>query len=215
MGNTIVSSVPAAPKQARSKQTKEKIIQAAIQLFQERGFEKTTSNEIASAAGVSVGSFYVYFTDKRQLLLNIFDRLADELFKNVFESLKPEHLFDSELRPSIRQAVSNAIKDKQKQAGLHKVICELVLKDTEFSERHKALTQRSRARLQEILSLAQKAGLTRDLDIEAATFVVHRAVLDISQDYVTGCVEFDEERAIDSLSEMIYRFLFIPREEKA
>jgi AcrR family transcriptional regulator len=215
MGNTIAPGATAAPKQARSKQTREKIIQAAIQLFQERGYEKTTSNEIASAAGVSVGSFYVYFTDKRQLLLNIFDRLADELFKNVFESLKPEHLFDSELKPSIRQAVSNAIKDKQRQAGLHKVIYELVLKDTEFSERHKALTQRSRLRLQEILSLAQKAGLTRDLDIEAATFVVHRAVLDISQDYVTGCVEFDEERAIDSLSEMIYRFLFKPREERA
>ena len=56
MGNTIAPGVPAAPKQARSKQTREKIIQAAIRLFQERGYEKTTSNEIASAAGVSVGS---------------------------------------------------------------------------------------------------------------------------------------------------------------
>ena len=85
-----VLSTPGDPKQARSKQTKEKIVQAAIQLFQNRGYEGTTSNEIAAEAGVSVGSFYVYFTDKRQLLLSIFDRLADEMFKNIFEIVKPE-----------------------------------------------------------------------------------------------------------------------------
>jgi AcrR family transcriptional regulator len=212
MGNSLLAGAPSAPKQARSKQTKEKIVQAAIHLFEERGYEKTTSNEIAAAAGVSVGSFYVYFTDKRQLLLNIFDRLADELYKNIFDTVRPEHLFDSELRPRIRQAVTNAITDKQKHSGLHKVICELVLKDPEFTARHKALCERSIARLQEIISLANKAGLTREIDVEAASFVVHRVVLDISQDYVTGCMGFDQDRAIDSLADMIYRFLFKTRE---
>src|SRR5215475_9577012 len=109
MGESAALGVPADPKQARSKQTKEKIVQSAIRLFQERGYEKTTSNDIASEAGVSVGSFYVYFTDKRQLLLSIFDRLADELFKNIFDGLKPEHLFDSDLRHKIRVAVANTI----------------------------------------------------------------------------------------------------------
>src|SRR5215210_8804340 len=111
MGETGIISVPAHPKQPRSKQTKEKIIQSAIQLFEERGYEKTTSNDIAAEAGVSVGSFYVYFTDKRQLLLTIFDRLADEMFKNIFDNVKAEHLFDSDLRMRIRQVVANAIKE--------------------------------------------------------------------------------------------------------
>src|SRR5438045_5671244 len=98
MGDTMAVSLPTDPKQARSKQTKEKIVQAAIKLFQERGYEKTTSNDIASAAGVSVGSFYVYFTDKRQLLLTIFDRLAEELYTHNFDGLKAECLFGSGLR---------------------------------------------------------------------------------------------------------------------
>src|SRR6266480_4763793 len=120
MGESIGLSIPVTPKQARSKQTKEKIVQAAIQLFQERGYEKTTSNDIAAEAGVSVGSFYVYFTDKRQLLLTIFDRLADDLYKNIFDGLKPEHLFDSNLRRRIKQAVANTILYKQKHSGLHR-----------------------------------------------------------------------------------------------
>ena len=211
MVENLAVSAPADPKQARSKQTKEKIIQAAIGLFQERGYEKTTSNEIASAAGVSVGSFYVYFTDKRQLLLTIFDRLADEMFKHAFDSLRPEILFDTELRTGIRQAVANTVEDKQRMSGLHRVICELVLKDAEFAARQKALIERSLSKIREIISLASKAGLTWDIDVEAATFVVHRVVFDLSQDYVTGAVEFDKERAIDSLSDMIYRFLFKPK----
>jgi AcrR family transcriptional regulator len=213
MGETVVLSVPADPKQARSKQTKEKIINAAIHLFQERGYEKTTSNDIAAAAGVSVGSFYVYFTDKRQLLLTIFDRLADELFKNIFAGMRPEHLFDAELKPRIKQAVANAIVDKQNHSGLHRVIHELVLKDAEFAARHKEVMDRSIGRLQELISLANKAGLTWDIDVEAAAFVVHRVVFDLSQDYVTGCCEFDKNRAIEALSNMIYRFLFKPRNE--
>lgn len=212
MGESVVVSLPADPKQARSKQTKEKIIQAAIKLFQERGYEKTTSNDIASEAGVSVGSFYVYFTDKRQLLLTIFDRLSNELFKNIFDSMRAEHLFDPDLRPRIKQAVANAIFDKQKHSGLHRVICELVLKDDEFAVRHKAVMERSIARLNELISLANKASITWEIDVEAAAFVVHRVVFDLSQDYVIGSVEFDKSRAIDALADMIYRFLFKSKE---
>jgi len=211
MGESIALDVPANPKQARSKKTKEKIVQAAIQLFQGRGYEKTTSNDIASEAGVSVGSFYVYFTDKRQLLLTIFDRLADELYKNIFDGLKPEHLFDSNLRRRIKQAVANTIIDKQKHSGLHRVVSELLLKDADFAARHKAVMARSIAKLQELISLAEKAGLTWDIDVEAAAFIVQRVVFDVSQDYVTGCCEFDKERAIDALADMIHRFVFRPK----
>ena len=214
MGESFGLSVPTDPKQARSRQTKEKIVQAAILLFEERGYERTTSNDIATEAGVSVGSFYVYFTDKRQLLLSIFDRLADELYKNIFDGLKAEHLFDAELRPRIRQAVANTILDKQKHSGLHRVISELVLKDAEFAERRKAVMDRSVAKLQELISLAGKAGLTWDIDAEAASFVVQRVVFDLSQDYVIGYCEFDQDRAVDALTDMIYRFVFKPNSQQ-
>jgi AcrR family transcriptional regulator len=117
MSDSVVMNGPSTPKQARIKQTKEKIIQAAIHLFQERGYEKTTSNDIAALAGVSVGSFYTYFTDKRQVLLTIFDRLSDELFHNTFESLSPEHLFDKDLRANIRIAVASALDEKGGRTG--------------------------------------------------------------------------------------------------
>jgi AcrR family transcriptional regulator len=210
MPDSVSVNIPSAPKQARSRKTKEKIIQAAISLFQERGYEKTTSNEIAALAGVSVGSFYTYFTDKRQLLLTIFDRLSDELFHNTFESISPEHLFDKDLRSNIRNAVAAALDERDGRRGLQKAINELVIKDAEFAARRKAIMARSIAKIREIISLSRKAGLTWDVDIDSAAFIVHRVVFNLWQDYITGCCEFEKEEAINALSDMIYRYLFKP-----
>ncbi|MBI3651360.1 MAG: TetR/AcrR family transcriptional regulator [Acidobacteria bacterium] len=208
MADSLTANQSSAPKQARSKQTKEKIIQAAISLIQQRGYEKTTSNDIAAAAGVSVGSFYTYFQDKRQLLLVIFDRLADEISKNIFESIGPEHLFDSDVRANIRHSVASALDDKGIFLGIQRAIHEMVMKDAEFAERRKAIMQRSISKLRELIALAKKANLTWEVEPDAAAFIVHRVVFDLSQDYITGFCDFDKERAIDALSDMIHRYVF-------
>jgi len=116
------------------------------------------------------------------------------------------------LRRRIRLAVARNIADKQKHSGLHRVVSELLVKDADFAARHKAVMSRSITKLHELISLAHKAGLTWDIDVEAAAFVVHRVVFDVSQDYVTGCCEFDQDRAIDALADMIHRFVFKPRD---
>jgi AcrR family transcriptional regulator len=206
------AGAPSAPKQARSKQTKEKIIHAAIALIQERGYEKTTSNDIAAAAGVSVGSFYTYFTDKRQLLLTIFDRLSDEFSKNIFETIGPEHLFDSDVRANVRHSVASALDDKGIFLGIQRAIHEMVMKDAEFAERRKVIMQRSISKLRELISLAKKAGLTCEVDPDTAAFMVHRVVFNLSQDYITGFCDFEKEKAIDALSDMIYRYVFKSKE---
>jgi TetR/AcrR family transcriptional repressor of mexJK operon len=206
------AGAPSAPKQARSKQTKEKIIHAAIASIQERGYEKTTSNDIAAAAGVSVGSFYTYFTDKRQLLLTIFDRLSDEFSRNIFEAIGPEHLFDSDVRANVRHSVASALDDKGIFLGIQRAIHEMVMKDAEFAERRRVIMQSSISKLRELISLAKKAGLTWDVDPETAAFIVHRVVFDLSQDYITGFCDFEKDKAIDALSDMIYRYVFKPKE---
>jgi AcrR family transcriptional regulator len=57
---------PAAP--GRGEQTRSLIVETAIRLFGEQGYEKTTMRAIASAAGVSVGNAYYYFPSKDALV---------------------------------------------------------------------------------------------------------------------------------------------------
>jgi AcrR family transcriptional regulator len=62
------------PQQRRSRDTIEAIFEAAIQVLLANGFEETTTIQIANRAGVSIGSLYQYFPNKRALLAAIVRR---------------------------------------------------------------------------------------------------------------------------------------------
>lgn len=63
---------------ARGEQTKATIIDAALALFEEGGYEATTMRAIAERAGVSVGNAYYYFDSKEQLVQGFYDRAAEQ-----------------------------------------------------------------------------------------------------------------------------------------
>ena len=56
------------PQQERSRALVARVLQAAGELFASAGYEQTTTNGIAAAAGVSVGSLYQFFVDKHAIL---------------------------------------------------------------------------------------------------------------------------------------------------
>ncbi len=58
--------------------TRDKILQAALDLFAEKGYQATTLRDIASAADVSLGLTYRYFAAKEQLIVALYDRCADD-----------------------------------------------------------------------------------------------------------------------------------------
>jgi AcrR family transcriptional regulator len=63
-----LTDVPAADLTPRAQQTRTAIIEAALALFRERGYEATTMRQIASRAGVSTGNAYYYFSSKEELI---------------------------------------------------------------------------------------------------------------------------------------------------
>ncbi|MHB0909287.1 TetR family transcriptional regulator [Streptomyces argenteolus] len=64
-----------APK---SEQTRSLILETALRLFAERGYDRTTMRAIAQEAGVSVGNAYYYFSSKEHLVQGFYDRIAAE-----------------------------------------------------------------------------------------------------------------------------------------
>lgn len=65
-------------KAPKSEQTRTLILETALRLFEERGYDKTTMRAIAQEAGVSVGNAYYYFAGKEHLVQGFYDRLAAE-----------------------------------------------------------------------------------------------------------------------------------------
>ena len=64
----MTSSPRKSPSQERSRQTIERILNAATRIFHEQGYAGTTTNDIADEADLSIGSLYQYFPNKDALL---------------------------------------------------------------------------------------------------------------------------------------------------
>lgn len=63
--------------------TEEKILNAAIELFNEKGFESTKTNEIAKSAGVAEGTIFRYYKTKKDILMSIVTK-AMQFFSEKF-----------------------------------------------------------------------------------------------------------------------------------
>lgn len=78
------------PKQSRSIDKKNRIIQAGLKVFSEKGYHNTNTAEIAKIAGVSTGIVYSYFEDKKDIFLYSIKLYFDNIFDPLI--LKMEHL---------------------------------------------------------------------------------------------------------------------------
>lgn len=71
-------------RETRKKELKELIFLKAVQLFQERGYENVTVQDITTACGIAKGTFFNYFPKKENILLF----LGDSQIELWNESLK-------------------------------------------------------------------------------------------------------------------------------
>ena len=83
----VEKSAPRKPVQTRGIQTREKILNAGEKLFISDGFHQVLADDIAREAGVSVGSFYSYFKDKRDVFLALVERSSAEMMAQAVERL--------------------------------------------------------------------------------------------------------------------------------
>ena len=62
---------PAATRQRRKEARPQELLDAALDLFVEKGFAATRSEEVAARAGVSKGTLYLYYPSKEELLKEV------------------------------------------------------------------------------------------------------------------------------------------------
>ncbi|MEE2788677.1 MAG: TetR/AcrR family transcriptional regulator [Myxococcota bacterium] len=67
-----------------------KILDAAVKVFAERGFYNARVSDIAAAAGVADGTIYLYFKNKDDLLIQVFEDRMDEILTTMRERLSAE-----------------------------------------------------------------------------------------------------------------------------
>jgi AcrR family transcriptional regulator len=164
------ASVRRRPQQRRARETVEAVLEAVIRILKREGSGAMTTNRIAEVAGVSIGSVYQYFPDKRAIFIALHERHIREIDR-VIQSALVEHARSS-LEELIRALIEAMVEAHTTDPELYELL---------FTEvPHKADGAREFAvRLHGVFLLAISARareLKKGRDLDSVVFVVTHMV---------------------------------------
>ena len=87
---------------AKGEDTRERILDAALSIFSNKGYHDTRMDEIVEASDTSKGSIYFYFPNKERLFLALVDQFADLLERRVIEAVEGEEQGIMQVRAALQ-----------------------------------------------------------------------------------------------------------------
>jgi AcrR family transcriptional regulator len=90
-------------RERKKLETRRRIIEAAVRLFEEHGYDQTTVAQIAAAADVDPKTFFNYFGSKDEVLFTDLGRDFDVLFDAIADDRRPEESPGEVLRRAFQQ----------------------------------------------------------------------------------------------------------------
>lgn len=124
-------------------ETKTRILETALEMFQQRGYEKTTMRAIAEGAGVSLGNAYYYFHSKEQLIQAFYHRTHEEHTTATQSAMAANSDLKARLLEVIRLKISTLEPYHQFAGVLFKTAADPHSPLNPFSEESDAVRQES------------------------------------------------------------------------
>ena len=110
--------------QERSKATVDALLAATARVLVKEGYDRASTNKVAEAAGVSIGSLYQYFPSKEALVATVIERHIGQMMGVVRASLVRVALFP--LADAARELVRVMIDAHRIEPKLHRVLVEQI-----------------------------------------------------------------------------------------
>ena len=139
------------PRQARSQETLERILDAAESLVHEKGFDDTPVSAIVRRAESSVGAFYSRFPDKDALLSSLYERYFEQAMATADEALDPERWDGARIGEIVAAVVEFLVTIYREQRGLIRAFVLRNRVDPAFAARRERLSHEVTARLSKLL----------------------------------------------------------------
>lgn len=107
------------PKQARSQQRVDEILNTAADVFREVGYTAATTNEIAARCGIPIGSLYQFFPNKEAVLEALIERYTADLHALNERLLAPEQIAHLRIDEVIERLVYGLAEFEATHAGFN------------------------------------------------------------------------------------------------
>jgi AcrR family transcriptional regulator len=195
-------------RQDRARRSYLALIDAATHLFGTHGYDAIGTPEIAQRAGVSVGTFYRYFDDKKEVYLEVTRRTMMVAYAATLEGLTPERFVGLARHETISETVAILFDHVLKHPELTRSFTEMSLRDRDVAALRRAFEQVSVERLSALISII--APRTIIPDPEATAWVLYGSAMQTAYGLAGhfGTPQVDATRARAALTSFIERALF-------
>lgn len=188
---------------------RERILRAAIRIFSQKGFFNSKISEIARQAGVADGTIYLYFKNKDDLLISLFEEKMGEVVAHVRARVEAGGDALARLKIFIENHMSLLVRE----AGLIEVIQVELRQSNKFMKEYipvKFLEYLDV--ISEILEAGKREGIFRpDLNVTLARRAIFGALDEISLAYVLSRKrKYDPDAASAEIFGIFARGLAIP-----
>ncbi|RSM38840.1 TetR family transcriptional regulator [Amycolatopsis balhimycina DSM 5908] len=173
----------------------ERLQKAALELFATRGFEQTTTMEIAESVGLTERTFFRHFSDKREVLFHGQQLLADAFLAGVDSA--PAEASPLELVAAALQSSASFFPDERRA---HSRTRQSVI------DQNPALRERERHKLASIATTLADALRRRGVDEVAATLAAESGATVFSIAF-TQWIREDEQRSLAGIAAEVLREL--------
>jgi len=113
-----------SPTQQRSQLTVAALLKATAHILVKEGYESASTNRIAAAAGVSIGSLYQYFPSKEALVAAVVDRHMQEMLELLRAAV--DRVREQPVEAATRELVKVMIDAHRVDPRLHRALVEQV-----------------------------------------------------------------------------------------
>jgi AcrR family transcriptional regulator len=195
--------LPSDPRQRRSVDKRERLKEAGLGLFGEKGYESTSIEAIAQRASLAVESFYQHYRSKRQLLLALMDELLERLSQLEFRT---EAAADT--RAVIRGLLSRSFAHDLRYLGAYRAWQEAALAEAGLARKQKQIHAWTTARVTAVFErLAQLPGARKGLDLAGLARGMDALFWSLLGQ-VGRMPKPELERWVESCTHLIYHALF-------
>ncbi len=195
-------------RQERSRRSYLALIEAATELFGAHGYDAIGTPEIAQRAGVSVGTFYRYFDDKKEVYIEITRRTMNAAYAATIEGLTPARFVGRARHETIAETVTILFDHVLRQPELSRSFTEMALRDRDVAALNRAFEQVSVQRLTALISAIVPRTVVPDP--EATAYVLYGSAMQTAYGIAGhfGAPPVDADRAKAALTAFIERTLF-------
>jgi AcrR family transcriptional regulator len=198
---------PRTPRQERSIATKDQLFKAALELFAEEGYHRTTSKKIAARAGMAVGSFYAYYRNKKAVFLEAIEYYYGQIAEDALGELPGlAESPDQDPREYLAAIIGKLYDAHDISPQLHREITGMRYSDPDVDRLISAEERKTVLRVQKILESMRPAPAIEDT--EAAAYVVHRSAEELIHSIKIFGPPIDPQRLLSELKRMLGRYLF-------